>query len=102
VFGPGWWGIEMPFGQLHRRAFISLLGGAAVTWPLAASAQQAGMPVVGFVDPTSTQSFARPLSAFLKGLGETGYGGGRRLVQRKRVLRIFSSKIIHGSMADSL
>jgi putative ABC transport system substrate-binding protein len=88
---------------MKRREFITLLGGAAVTWPLAASAQQAGMPVVGFVDPTSTQSFARPLSAFLKGLGETGYGEGRRrLVQRKRVLRIFSSKIIHGSMADSL
>jgi len=87
--------------KMKRRAFISLLGGAAA-WPLAARVQQPGMPVVGFVDPTSTQSFARPLSTFLKGLGETGYGEGRRLVQRKRVLRIFSSKIIHGSMADSL
>ena len=84
-----------------RRNFITLVGGAAA-WPLAARAQQPGMPVVGFVDPTSTQSFARPLSTFLKGLGEAGYGEGRRLVQRKRVLRIFSSKIIHGSMADSL
>ena len=88
--------------KMKRRDFITLLGGAAVAWPLAARAQQPGMPVVGFVDPTSTQSFARPLSTFLKGLGETGYGEGRRLVQRKRVLRIFSSKIIHGSMADSL
>jgi putative ABC transport system substrate-binding protein len=87
---------------IGRRELLVALGGAAAILPLAARAQQAGMPVVGFVDPTSTQSFARPLSAFLKGLGETGYGGGRRLVQRKRVLRIFSSKIIHGSMADSL
>jgi len=87
---------------IGRRELLAALGGAAAVCPLAARAQQPGMPVVGFVDPTSTQSFARPLSTFLKGLGETGYGEGRRLVQRKRVLRIFSSKIIHGSMADSL
>ena len=86
---------------VKRRAFVSLLGGAAA-WPLAARAQQPAVPVIGFVNPSSAQSFARPLSAFLKGLGETGYGEDRRLVQRKRVLRIFSSKIIHGSMADSL
>jgi putative ABC transport system substrate-binding protein len=58
--------------NIGRRELIAALAGAAV-WPLVARAQQA-MPVIGFLNSASAQGYARPLSAFLKGLGETGYG----------------------------
>src|SRR5262245_14240632 len=65
-----------------RREFIALLGGGGLLLAAKvkrARGQQPAMPVIGFVNPTSAQSFARPLSAFLKGLGETGYVDGRNV-----------------------
>ena len=63
--------------KIQRRNFITLLGGAAVAWPLAAGAEEPALPVIGFVNAASPQDFARPLAAFLKGLGEAGYVDGR-------------------------
>ena len=65
---------------MRRREFIRLVGGATVSWPLGTKAQQAAMPVVGFLGSETLDLFAGRLRAFRQGLSESGFVEGRNVM----------------------
>jgi putative ABC transport system substrate-binding protein len=92
---------------MKRREFITLLGGAAVVWPLAARAQQpASMPAVGFLHGGSPEPFASNVSAFREGLIDTGFVEGRNVAIEYRWahnqydrLAVLATDLVQGHVA---
>jgi putative tryptophan/tyrosine transport system substrate-binding protein len=65
--------------HIQRREFIVALGGAAAAWPLAARAQQAATPVIGFLCVASPEAWTQYVAAFKNGLGQTGFVEGQNV-----------------------
>ena len=69
---------------MRRRAFMTLIGGAAVAWPLAVHAQQLGVPVIGWLSPGSRDADQFRLSALERGLAEAAYVTGKNVALEYR------------------
>src|SRR5262245_10439764 len=64
---------RMQIDQLKRREFVTLLGGAAASWPLAARAQQAKLPIIGFLGESTASGQREWVAAFVRRLRELGW-----------------------------